>query len=118
MDSISQVLPEDAGQIVVCASHGGTSAGEYALKVEVRAVVFNDAGVGKDRAGIRALEMLEGSGIPAATASHLSARIGDGSDMWENGRLSHVNAPAGRLGVRPSLTVKEAVALLAGSRSA
>lgn len=112
MDSMAQVLPEDAGHIVVCGSHGGSSAAEYALKARVRAAFFNDAGVGKDQAGVRALEILGALDVPACAVSHLSARIGDGRDTWENGRLSHVNKPGERLGLRPGLSVQDAVAML------
>lgn len=31
MDSITKVTPADAGAIVVSASHGGASSGEFAL---------------------------------------------------------------------------------------
>src|SRR5262245_58365514 len=94
MDSITKVTPEDAGAIVVCASHGGTSSGEFALEVPLKAVIFNDAGVGKDNAGIAALDMLQKRGVAGATVAHTSGRIGDSLDMWENGVLSHVNAVA------------------------
>ncbi|MGC1817434.1 MAG: hypothetical protein WA900_07240, partial [Casimicrobiaceae bacterium] len=59
VDSITQLAPDDAGAIVVCGSHGGTSAGTFALEVPLAAVFFNDGGVGKDRAGIAALDMLQ-----------------------------------------------------------
>lgn len=91
MDSITKVTPEDEGAIVVCASHGGSSSGEFALEVPLKAVIFNDAGVGKDDAGIAALEMLQKRGVAAATVAHTSGRIGDSLDMWQNGVLSHVN---------------------------
>lgn len=58
IDSITKVDARDEGVIVVSASHGGVSSGEFALAVPLRAVFFNDAGVGKDEAGIAALAML------------------------------------------------------------
>lgn len=110
MDSITKVSPEDEGSVVVCASHGGSSSGEFALEVPLKVVIFNDAGVGRDNAGIAALEMLQSRGVAAATVAHTSGRIGDSLDMWENGVLSHVNAAAraagleAGAGVRPALT--------------
>ena len=101
MDSISQLAPEDAGAIVVCGSHGGRSSGEIALEVPLRAVFFNDAGIGKDGAGVAALAMLQARGIPAGTVAHSSGRIGDALDCWENGVLSRANAPAQALGCAP-----------------
>ena len=109
MDSITKVEAEDAGAIVLCASHGGTSSGEFALEVPLRAVIFNDAGVGKDNAGIAALDMLQARGVAAATVAHTSGRIGDSLDMWENGVLSHVNAAARTSGLAPGLRVRVAL---------
>ena len=100
MDSISHVDEGDAGHIVVSASHGGASSGEYASRHKLAAVFFNDAGVGKDEAGIAALGMLERLQVPAGTVSHLSARIGDAYDMWQHGVLSHVNPTAKRHGLK------------------
>src|SRR5205823_10555985 len=88
MDSITKVNAEDEGAYVIAASHGGASSGEFALEVPLGAVIFNDAGVGKEGAGIVALGMLEGRGVPAAAVSHQSARIGDAQDMWDNGVIS------------------------------
>jgi hypothetical protein len=51
VDTIAHVAPEDAGHVVVAGSHGGVSSGEYAARVPVAAVFFNDAGGGKDDAG-------------------------------------------------------------------
>ena len=99
MDSITKVAPEDEGTVVVSASHGGQSSGEFALEVPLKAVFFNDAGVGKDDAGIAALTMLQQRGIAGGTVSHLSARIGDSQDMWDNGVISHLNDAARALGL-------------------
>ena len=109
MDSITKVTPEDAGAVVVSASHGGMSSGEFALEVPLGAVFFNDAGVGKDKAGIRALEMLQTKGVPAGTVAHTSARIGDSQDMWDNGLISHVNAAAHEAGLQPGMALRQAL---------
>jgi len=101
VDSITQLAPDDAGAIVVCGSHGGTSAGTFALEVPLAAVFFNDGGVGKDGAGIAALGMLQAKGIAAGAVAHTSARIGDAQDAWDHGILSHVNAAARALGLAP-----------------
>jgi hypothetical protein len=112
MDSITKVTPEDKGSMVVCASHGGTSSGEFALEVPLKVVIFNDAGVGKDNAGIAALEMLDKHGVAGGTVAHTSGRIGDSMDMWENGVLSHVNAAARKLGLSDGARVKEVLSRL------
>ena len=112
MDSISHVDGGDAGHIVVSASHGGASSGEYASRHQLAAVFFNDAGVGKDNAGIAALGMLK---VPAGTVDHLSARIGDVEDMWQYGVLSHLNAPALKSGLKKGQRLHDAVGRLLGA---
>jgi hypothetical protein len=110
MDSITLVEPDDAGAIVVSGSHGGRSSGEYACRVPLAAVVFNDAGIGKDEAGVVALGMLYERGVPAATVAHDSARIGDALDGWESGVASRVNEAARRIGLSTGSPLREALA--------
>ena len=110
MDSISSVGTEDEGSVIVSASHGGKSSGEFAIRVPLAAVFFNDAGVGKDAAGTEALRMLEVRQVPAATVAHTSARIGDARDTWDNGVISHVNPTAQALGAALGQSVQQAVA--------
>ena len=112
MDSITKVSPEDEGSVVVCASHGGSSSGEFALEVPLKVVIFNDAGVGRDNAGIAALDMLQNRGVAAAAVAHTSGRIGDSLDMWENGVLSHVNAAGRAAGLLPGAAVRTALTTL------
>lgn len=109
MDSITLVTPDDAGAVVVSGSHGGSSSAEFALEVPLALVIFNDAGVGKDGAGIAALDHLQRHGVPAGTVAHTSARIGDAQDSWDGGILSHVNAAAGALGLAPGLALQAAL---------
>jgi hypothetical protein len=114
LDSVGLVRAEDVGQIVVTGSHGGLLAGEAAsaIKVDARAVVYNDAGVGIDSAGISRLPALDARGIAAATVAAATARIGDGRSTYESGRLSHVNETARSLGVEPGLRVHTFVQLV------
>jgi hypothetical protein len=107
MGSITQVDAQDEGAWVVSASHGGVSSGEFALEVPLQGAFFNDAGVGKDEAGIAALAMLQARGVAAATVSHRSARIGDCLDTWEHGVVSHANASAQALGLLPGQPLSE-----------
>ncbi|MCF7547899.1 hypothetical protein [Pseudonocardia sp. WMMC193] len=98
-DSVSFLTPDLAGHLVVTGSHGGTSAGEYARRCGVAAVACNDAGIGKDRAGVAGLLALDDAGVLGVAVSHDSARIGDGTDTWENGLISVANASAIAAGV-------------------
>jgi len=115
MDSITKVTPADAGAIVVSASHGGASSGEFALEVPLKAVFFNDAGVGKQGAGIAALAMLQDRGVAAGTVAHTSARIGDAQDMWDHGVISHLNDAARRLGLAVGQPLRTALRQLVAS---
>ena len=118
MDSITKVEPQDEGCIVICASHGGASSGEFALEVPLHLVFFNDAGVGKENAGVAALSMLETRMVAAGTTSHTSARIGDSADMWENGVISHLNAQARALGLTVGEKLSTAVLKLLDGKKA
>lgn len=112
MDSITKVTPDDNGAIVLSASHGGASSGEFALEVPLKLVLFNDAGVGKNKAGVAALDMLSKRGVAGATISHESGMIGDAKDMWEHGVISHVNDQAAALGLEAGQDVKTRLSAL------
>lgn len=109
LDSVSLVRPEDVGQIVVTGSHGGLLGGDpaSAVRCEVLACAFNDAGVGADRAGISRLPALDLRGIAAVTVNCMSARIGDARSTWATGMVSHVNDTAARLGGAPEQSVQD-----------
>ena len=98
--SVTTLGPEHRGQVLVGGSHGGLYAGYLAARAGLAAVILNDAGGGKDGAGYAALGYLDGLGMAAATVGHMSACIGDGEDMLDNGVISHVNTAAGMLGCR------------------
>ncbi len=112
LDSVAQTAAEHAGCVVVTGSHAGRSVVKYAAAVPARLYVFNDAGVGKDGAGIAALTELEAHGFAAVAVAHTSARIGEALDAWQHGVLSTVNAPARKLGLAPGQRLREALAAL------
>src|SRR5437660_2943724 len=114
LDSASLVAPEHHDAIVITGSHGGLLGGrpETALKYDVRAAFYNDAGIGIDEAGVSRLPALDQRGIAAATVAAASARIGDARSTYEDGVLSQVNARAGAFGLAPGTPAREAVATL------
>lgn len=112
MDTITKVAPAHAGCIVISGSHGGSSSAAFALVVSLRLAVFNDAGVGKDEAGVVALNLLQSAGMPAAAVSHLTARIGDAQDTWDSGVISRVNPAARAMGLAEGRRLQEAVLTL------
>ena len=116
MDSITKVTPDDKGSIVVAASHGGASSGEFALEVPLDLVVLNDAGIGKDDAGIAALAMLQAKDVAGVTVSHMSARIGDALDMWQSGVISRLNEVARARGLKEDQSLRDAIDALIKDR--
>jgi hypothetical protein len=112
LDSASMVDESCIGAIVVTGSHGGATGGR-AVRAAVAAAFFNDAGGGKDNAGISRLPLLDRDHIPGGTAGCRTARIGDGSDTYDAGVLSHVNDTAAYLGLSSDMSVRDAVEILA-----
>ena len=107
-DSVTAFPSEARGRAAIAASHGGVYAAYLAAKAGVKAVILCDAGVGRERAGIGGLDYLDDLGVPAATAGHRSARIGDGRDCHARGVISYVNSHAARAGVAPDMSAREA----------
>ena len=109
LDSITEVIGIGAGCVVVSGSHGGVSAGRFALQAQVLMAVFNDAGVGLDQAGVAALDLMQAQGVAACTVAHTSARIGDAQSTLNSGVISCANTTAVHLGARPGLSVRDAL---------
>ncbi len=97
-DSVTKTEPGDVGNVLVTGSHGAVYAANLAARAGSRAAIFNDAGIGKDGAGIAGLAYLEGLGMAAAAVAHDTARIGDAGDAWARGTIGHVNGRAAALG--------------------
>ena len=117
-ETATELAPGVRGAVLVVGSHGGIVAAHLAASAGARAVILNDAGVGKDAAGIAGLDYLEGIGTAAATVAHTSARIGDGADALARGVISHANAPAAALGVVAGMRCGEAAERLRAARPA
>lgn len=113
LDSVTRMDERHRGKVLVAGSHGGVYAAYLAALGRLRGVILNDAGVGMDDAGIGGLAYLDEAGIAAATVSHRSARIGDGTDMLARGIVSHVNRLAAAVGCKPGMTCADCAALLA-----
>lgn len=113
VDSITELKADDAGCVGVSGSHGGMSSARYALAARPLLSVFNDAGVGRDAAGIAALAFLQSHGLAACTVAHTSARIGEAASTLDHGVISHANALAQALGVQAGQTCAAVVRRLA-----
>lgn len=113
LDSITDATDATAGQIVVSGSHGGMYPAAVASGVGARAVLFNDAGIGLEQAGVAGVLALADVGMAAAGVDCMSCHIGSASDTLERGVISTVNPIASTLGITTGMPVAEAVALLA-----
>lgn len=107
-DTVSLAATTHDGGIIITGSHGGLLDGQpaAALKCAARAAVFNDAGIGKDDAGLGRLAALETRAIAAATVDARTARIGDARSSWASGVISRCNEAAHRAGARPGMTAQ------------
>ncbi|MGD9801777.1 MAG: hypothetical protein AB7E81_23595 [Hyphomicrobiaceae bacterium] len=112
LDSVTHFEAKHKGRVAFCGSHAGIYAAYYAASKGIAAIVLNDAGIGRERAGIAGLMLLEKLGVPGAAISHMSARIGEGKDGAERGVLTTVNGPAATLGLQPGLSCHDALLLL------
>jgi len=115
-DTVTCLDARHAGAVLVTGSHGGLIAARYAAAARVRAVIFNDAGVGRDDAGIAGLRALDALSIPAAALSHRSARIADAADSLANGLVSHANRAATVHGVAAGISCRDAAQRLSQAR--
>lgn len=115
LDSIAMVESTDAGSIVISGSHGGLIGPvRTAVKVDVAAAFYHDAGGGIDDAGFSRLPALDSLGIIGLTVDAASARIGDAISIWETGRISRCNKRATILGVLEGMDVQAAVDRIVG----
>jgi hypothetical protein len=105
--SCSSVRAEHRSHVVVSGSYGGRYNAFNAAKWGVRGVIMNDAGIGRDNAGIRGLEYLDQIELAAAAADAQTCHIGDGDHMLAHGIISHVNRAAAALGCAPGQSVRD-----------
>ncbi|MDP9995290.1 uncharacterized protein YunC (DUF1805 family) [Variovorax boronicumulans] len=108
-DSIAFSLPEDRERNVLCtAGHTGRSVVDYFRGFRPWAFICSDGGIGKNNAGISALADVVPDGIPGASVSALTARMGDGQSTYFDGVISAMNSLAEAKGVRVGQTAREA----------
>lgn len=112
LDSITDADADSAGRIAVSGSHGGVYPAAVASKWGIRAVLFNDAGIGHENAGVAGVLKLAGVGMAAAALDCQSCRIGSAADAVARGRVSIVNDIARDLGLATGMAVSDALAAL------
>lgn len=109
--------PETAGDLVVNASYSGVLCARMVMTARPRAVIGLDCAIGKDGAGIAGLWYYEALGIPSAAVDVMTAEMGNGSDLYDNGIVSRVNDTAQALGIEPGMRARDAAQyLLSGEK--
>ena len=116
MDSIAQMGEDETGQVVVAGSHGAAPAARHAAQYLPFGIFLNDAGKGKNNAGISGLSVLETMGILGATVDCMTGHIGDGVDNYESGITSAINSKAKAAGIRVGMVVVEAASLMLAAK--
>ena len=112
LDSITDLSAADRDTVIVSGSHGGLYPATLASRANLRAVIFNDAGIGLEDAGIAGVRALARVGMAAAAASHMSCRIGSALDAFEYGAISYANEVASRIGIQSGMPVDRAAEIL------
>lgn len=111
-DSATQLGADARNAVVVCGSHGGLYPAWLAAQAGVRAIVLNDAAIGRHQAGIAGVHWLDAFEIPACAIDYRSARIGDAADALAAGVVTMANDTAARHGCLPGHTCRQVVRCL------
>jgi len=113
LDSAADILPENEGKdVLVTASYIGVLPARLVHDHLPRAVIGFDGGVGPEGTAIAGLWYYEALNVPAAAADAMTVILGDGVDVYKNGRISFVNRPAADCGVKVGMPVNEAARLM------
>src|SRR6266404_7111001 len=64
--SVTKLPPETDGAVLVGGSHGAVYAAYLSAKAGARAAIHNDAGIGRDEAGVSGLAWAEAHGMAMA----------------------------------------------------
>ena len=112
MDTSSEVKQDNNMDIIITGSHGGVNACEYMANLKIKGMVSNDAGIGKNEAGIAGMKGLDKWDIPAVAVSSMSAKIGNGTSTYEQGKVSAINELAKKLGIKNGMSAIEAADIM------
>lgn len=97
-----------AGDVVVNSSYSGVLCARMVMSAKPRAVIGLDCAIGKDGAGVAGLWYYEALDVPAAAVDVMTAEMGNGNDLYDNGIVSRVNDAAQALGIAPGMTTIQA----------
>jgi hypothetical protein len=96
------------GDVIVAASYAGVTPARMLVEIGPRGYIGHDACGDRYGGAVAGLPYLEALGIPAAAADGMTAELGDGVDLYENGLISRANALAESCGVKVGAPVADA----------
>ena len=115
LDTITDASDAIRGQVVISGSHGGRYPAALASAAGIRSVIFNDAGIGLDQAGVAGVLALAEIGMAAAAVDCRSCLIGSAQDAYDRGIISMANSIAVSCGVESGMSVQAALEALANA---
>ncbi len=109
--SMSLVHGERARDAFCVGTPVNTTMTTYVYRYGIRpaGIIGSDGGFGRHRMAVAGLPVLQAMGIACAAVSHLSADLGDPRSVYQDGRISLVNALARGAGVVLDMPAVEAV---------
>ncbi|MDB5826700.1 MAG: hypothetical protein JWQ73_920 [Variovorax sp.] len=99
--------PATAGDLVVNASYSGVLCARMVMSARPKFVIGLDCAIGKDGAGVAGLWYYEALGVPSAAVDVMTAEMGNGADLYDNGIVSRVNDAAQALGIEPGMRARD-----------
>jgi len=109
MDSAYDVGSDNRDRdVVINASYCGVLPARFIAEMRPRGAIGVDCAVGPAGASVAGLWYLEALNIPAAAADVATVRLGDGVDLYAQGKISFANRPAMDCGVVPGMWVQDA----------
>jgi hypothetical protein len=98
--------------VCVNSSYCGVLPARFIGEHRPRGAIGMDCAVGPEGSAIAGLWYLEAMAIPGAVADVMTAHLGDGVHLYENGVISFFNQPAADCGVVKGMTVAQAARAL------
>ncbi|MBG00825.1 MAG: hypothetical protein CL470_00990 [Acidimicrobiaceae bacterium] len=113
MDSAYDVDERNTGKdVCVNSSYCGVLPARFIGEQNPRGAIGMDCAIGPEGSAIAGLWYLEALSIPAAVADVMTAHLGNGVHLYENGIISFANQLALDCGVKSGMSVKDAAYLL------
>lgn len=107
--AIKEKIPND----VFCSGANSSRVmSDGALRMAAKGAIANDAGIARNNSAVEGVFILGERGIPAASVSTLTARLGEGLSTWTTGLISVVNPIAAQRGVKVGMSAKDAARLM------